>query len=295
LISSAFVNTGKYSIVERSLLDDLLKEAQFTNTDMVDEKNATELGKLAGANKVALSVMTQAGSRYMLSIKLIDVQTATIDKQQSKMFKDIDAVFDGIETMTATMLGAIVPSQAVSVPKPVAPSVSTPSTTTPSRPVATAKPSTAKPQGITRTPIANSAMNIINTGLGAKAARYATDEDKFAAAGVSGQLKKLLDFSLKPVIQEPEIGNDQVLLLYRGAGGRINSYIFVFIDKKMITVGSVSRGFLAVLPNDDKPHIISIWISKRKNTSENIQFSNGQKYEFVWSSGLKPTFNIIKL
>lgn len=37
LISSTFVNTGKYNIVERSLLQQVMKEQKFTNTDVVDE------------------------------------------------------------------------------------------------------------------------------------------------------------------------------------------------------------------------------------------------------------------
>ncbi|MDR1553913.1 MAG: CsgG/HfaB family protein [Prevotellaceae bacterium] len=104
IISSVFVNTGDYIIVERSLLDKIMKEQTFSNSGIVDDSQATELGKLAGANKVVLSVITQTGNRSMLSIKMIDVQSATIDKQKAKVV-NTNAFLDEIEPLTRTLLG----------------------------------------------------------------------------------------------------------------------------------------------------------------------------------------------
>ncbi|MDR0542126.1 MAG: CsgG/HfaB family protein [Dysgonamonadaceae bacterium] len=104
IVSSTFVNTGKYTIVERSLLDKVMKEQQFSNTDIVDESQATELGRLAGANKVVLSVVTLVGGRNMLSIKMIDVKTATIDQQKTKIVGSND-LLDVIEPLTLELMG----------------------------------------------------------------------------------------------------------------------------------------------------------------------------------------------
>jgi hypothetical protein len=104
IISSTFVNTGKYTIVERSLLDRVMKEQAFSNTDVVDESQATELGRLAGANKIVLSVVTLVGGRNMLSIKIIDVQTATVDQQKTKIVSSND-LLDVVEPLTLELLG----------------------------------------------------------------------------------------------------------------------------------------------------------------------------------------------
>jgi hypothetical protein len=104
IISSTFVNTGKYTIVERSLLDKVMKEQAFSNTDVVDESQATELGRLAGANKVVLSVVTLVGGRNMLSVKVIDVQTATIDQQKTKIVSS-NELLDVVEPLTLELLG----------------------------------------------------------------------------------------------------------------------------------------------------------------------------------------------
>ena len=111
LISSAFVNTGKYIIVERSMLQQIMKEQKMSNTDAFDESQATELGRLAGANKVVLSVISLVGSRNMISIKLIDVKTATIDQQKTKLI-DENGLLDAVDPLTLELLGIqTVPNQ----------------------------------------------------------------------------------------------------------------------------------------------------------------------------------------
>jgi hypothetical protein len=104
IISSTLVNTGKYNIVERSMLDKIMKEQQFSNSDAVDDSQATELGRLTGASKVILSVVTLAGGRNMLSIKVIDVKTATVDQQKTKVVST-NELLDIIEPLTLELIG----------------------------------------------------------------------------------------------------------------------------------------------------------------------------------------------
>lgn len=103
IISSTIVNTGMYSIVERSLLEKVMQEQKFSNSGAVDDVQATEIGKLAGANKVVLSVVTLAGGRNMLSIKIIDVKTATVERQKVKIVTSGE-LLDIIEPLTLETL-----------------------------------------------------------------------------------------------------------------------------------------------------------------------------------------------
>ena len=104
LVSTALVNTGKYLIIERSLIDKILKEQKFSNSGAVDESQASELGKLAGANKVILSVLSSYGDRGMLSLKMIDVESASIESQKSKIVSAND-ILDIITTLTYETIG----------------------------------------------------------------------------------------------------------------------------------------------------------------------------------------------
>jgi hypothetical protein len=104
LISSTIVNTGKFTIVERSMIDKIMKEQAFQNSDIADNSQATEIGKLAGANKIILSAVSLVSGRNMLSIKIIDVQTATVDLQKTKIVSAND-LLDVVEPLTLELLG----------------------------------------------------------------------------------------------------------------------------------------------------------------------------------------------
>lgn len=103
IISSTIVNTGKYNIVERSLLEKVMQEQQFTNSGAVDDLQATEVGKLAGANKIVLSVVTLTGGRNMVSVKIIDVKTASVERQKVKVVTSGE-LLDVVEPLTLEML-----------------------------------------------------------------------------------------------------------------------------------------------------------------------------------------------
>ena len=104
IISSAMVNSGNFEIVERSLLEKVMQEQRFSNSGIVDDNDATEIGKLAGANKVVISVLTQTGGQYMLSVKMIDVKTASVDKQRIKIV-DSGNLLNIVEPITKEMIG----------------------------------------------------------------------------------------------------------------------------------------------------------------------------------------------
>lgn len=92
MISSTIVNSGKYNIVERSLIDKILREQKFSNSGAVDADQISALGKLAGANKVILSVLSSTGSRHLLSLKMIDVESANVESQKTRLVKQNEII-----------------------------------------------------------------------------------------------------------------------------------------------------------------------------------------------------------
>lgn len=120
IITSTIVNSGKYNTVERSLLEKVFQEQAFSNSGVVDDSNAVEIGKLTGANKVVVSLVSPSGSKtmfsgtkHMVSIKIIDVKTANIDKQKVKVIKTGD-LLNEIAAITEELVNvdeAVVPEQ----------------------------------------------------------------------------------------------------------------------------------------------------------------------------------------
>ncbi|MDR1347956.1 MAG: CsgG/HfaB family protein [Prevotellaceae bacterium] len=104
MVSAVIVNTDKYIIIERSLIDKIINEQKFSNSGVVDDSQATELGKLAGASKVVLSVLSYSGDRGLLSLKIIDVESASIESQKMKMVKQSE-IFDIITPLAMELIG----------------------------------------------------------------------------------------------------------------------------------------------------------------------------------------------
>ncbi|MDR3286925.1 MAG: CsgG/HfaB family protein [Prevotellaceae bacterium] len=109
IVSEVIVNSGKYSIVERSLIDKILKEQKFSNSGVVDENQISAIGKLAGANKVLLSVLSSSGDKGLLSLKIIDVQSATVESQKTKLVNQSE-VLDIANSLAFEVLGEEVPA-----------------------------------------------------------------------------------------------------------------------------------------------------------------------------------------
>ena len=117
IISSVFVNTGKYTIVERSLLEKVMNEQKFSNSGAVDDSQASEIGRLAGASKIVLSVIAQSGSNTMLSIKLVDVKLASVEKQKIQVIR-AEQLLDFVEHATMELIKDVIVAPVI-VSKPV--------------------------------------------------------------------------------------------------------------------------------------------------------------------------------
>lgn len=110
IISSTIVNTGKHAIVERSLLEKVMQEQAFSQSGVVDDSQMAEIGKLAGANKIIVSVVTLTGGRNMLSVKMIDVKTANVERQKVKVVMSGE-LLDVVEPMTLSLIDVDAPTE----------------------------------------------------------------------------------------------------------------------------------------------------------------------------------------
>ena len=278
LISSTFVNTGKYIMVERSLLQQVIKEQKISNTDGFDESKATELGRLIGANKVVLSVVSLVGGRNMLSIKLIDVKTATIDQQKTRIVSTND-LLDIVEPVTLDLLGFSTSNK--SVPNRPPEATQNNITNLPQR-VVQPQP-VQKPSPDNRSPIARGVMELVNSKLGSRVNRYRTDEERLSRTGVGGKVKALIKFSAKTAIAPPSIEDNQILFFCQGTDGKgRNDFVFLFIDGTMITTTTVLNGFSAIVPDDGASHLLTVWRNSLQIYSATVNFSLKNKYKFIW-------------
>jgi curli biogenesis system outer membrane secretion channel CsgG len=83
-LQSEIFNPGLFSLLERERIENMLDEYTFSNSGMVEEVSASELGKLLGAEiVVVISYTSEVDSfweetRYKISARIVNLETGEI-------------------------------------------------------------------------------------------------------------------------------------------------------------------------------------------------------------------------
>jgi outer membrane protein OmpA-like peptidoglycan-associated protein len=76
ILRTEIINTGKFRVIERAQLARVMEEHAFQLSGLVDADTVAELGKLVGADFVALGSLSVIGDTYTISLRFINVETA---------------------------------------------------------------------------------------------------------------------------------------------------------------------------------------------------------------------------
>jgi len=72
------VNKDRFIVIERAELDALQKEQAYQMSGGVSDETAVSIGHQLGAGVIITGALTEAGGKYVLRLKAIDVRTARI-------------------------------------------------------------------------------------------------------------------------------------------------------------------------------------------------------------------------
>ncbi|MCJ7615461.1 MAG: FlgO family outer membrane protein [Desulfobacterales bacterium] len=75
---TAFVQEGRFEVVERGLLNKILGEQQLSMTGVVDETTATKIGKLLGVKAIISGSVMKLENIWEINARIIDVESASI-------------------------------------------------------------------------------------------------------------------------------------------------------------------------------------------------------------------------
>lgn len=78
-LSAALAVVGKkFEVVDRIHLKTILKEHKLSSTGLIDQKTVHKLGKLAGVDALVTGTLTPMGESVRITIKVLDIETATV-------------------------------------------------------------------------------------------------------------------------------------------------------------------------------------------------------------------------
>ena len=130
-IIEELVNSGKYTVIDRANVEQVLREKEFQlSSGVVKNEDVRQAGEYLGADLVIASNASRVGSTYVISAKMIDVVTGEIVAQASSEQKGtIDVVLDVARTVGRQISGqsvVVATKPAAEPPKTVAPAAAAP-------------------------------------------------------------------------------------------------------------------------------------------------------------------------
>jgi hypothetical protein len=140
-LAERLVVSGKYTVLDRSNVEQVLKEREFQVSGLVSDAEITEAGKYLGADFVVVARVSRVAETYFLSAKLITVKTGVIANQTSAQTEG--KISDLIRL--AEQAGNVLAGAAATAPKPAVAQPAKPTEPPPAAKPAQPTPAAPKP------------------------------------------------------------------------------------------------------------------------------------------------------
>ena len=97
----------KIKIVERTRLEEILKEMQLTLSGAVDQERIVEVGKIAGAKAILLGSIIKAGEIFRIDSRLIDASTGEVILAEKKEWSSEIEVIAAVDLLAEQIIKSL--------------------------------------------------------------------------------------------------------------------------------------------------------------------------------------------
>ncbi len=111
LVRNVIQDTGRYLVVERDSIIEILGEEDFMSTVKCDDTRClVNYGKKLRAQKILHGRVSLVGNNYIVSLKLLDVSSAKVDAlNTNRTSESVDSLLDLIEPQTCELIRSTFP------------------------------------------------------------------------------------------------------------------------------------------------------------------------------------------
>lgn len=103
-LSARVLETGQFRVIDRSQREAILDEIEFSRSDCVDTSCQLEIGKLLSANMIITGSIGLVGTKYILNIKLLRVETGEAIHSASSKYDSLDDLLEDAAFLVAALL-----------------------------------------------------------------------------------------------------------------------------------------------------------------------------------------------
>ena len=102
------INTGRYRVIDRSRIDQILQEHSFARDGLVDRSKVKEIGKMLQADLVAVSETRKDDGEFIVRLSMIDVESGEVVASAFELIArdSSDEIRNAIDKAARLMLGS---------------------------------------------------------------------------------------------------------------------------------------------------------------------------------------------
>ena len=102
-LTTSFVKTGKFSVLERAKMEAVLKEQAFQKTGCTDTECAVEAGKILNVKLVVIGSIARIDEEYVLNVRIVDVESSEIITAEMEKCADKKDLFNAVQKIAGAI------------------------------------------------------------------------------------------------------------------------------------------------------------------------------------------------
>jgi hypothetical protein len=100
MLRTSLINLKKFTIIERSQMDQIMKEQGFQKTGCTDQDCAVQIGKVLSARKMLIGELSSIGSSLIITVRIVDVERAEAEFAEMEKAQDVNQLDTAVTRLT---------------------------------------------------------------------------------------------------------------------------------------------------------------------------------------------------
>lgn len=111
LIRTDFINTGRFSVIERSQIEMIFREHGFNQIGVTDQGSAVKVGRLLAVEKILIGTAMRLGESTVITGRIVDMESGAADHGAKISIKSTEDIISAVSDFTEMLVGKRVARQ----------------------------------------------------------------------------------------------------------------------------------------------------------------------------------------
>ncbi len=116
MVRTDMVKMGKFTVVERTQMNEIMKEQGLQMAGCTDENCAIRVGRLISANKILVGEVGKLGTSIIITVRIVDVERGVTEFSEKEKALSNSKLPEAVEKLTAKLSDSIEKAHAIKVP-----------------------------------------------------------------------------------------------------------------------------------------------------------------------------------